>query len=960
MSIIFSERAYFQTTLFNSVSQSYLSTVFSSLAKEFALVSAKGSSGKWFKENQLSETVIGQTDMPYHIHILNGIFPALKLLEQQLQQRNLIEREETESFLKTLFIGFTFHDANKLINKELRNAINDDIEWLCEKVNVKSFFPKWREWLNEIKFLALRTENRTTAYSYEHSIREWQFVNETLGEVCHLADTFASLTEFGDVSDFYERLCKAKFNNKLIIEIWPLSFIEINDNLFTLLSQKLLNKAKEYIQQVRKEEILFHLHTGFVFIGKPLEEKEREKIIEQFCGDDSTFDAVAQTQINSRRGCQFGFIESRKLTPAILDEIIEAGFKGSKQIQFFEILKDANTPNTAGFQILIRLLDSYGFPFKAILTDKNKGKKSEEQKYKFVLERNSWDEFDDKQKNLLSYFALQRIKFIKKEDAIQWKREFDKLQTEGIQILNGNFSLQSSAQILEIFNNAYSIYTVAAMISVCEAEKKEENLQEKCRILKEEISTVLSSITQLRGNDELRQFAKLYLTGNFLPNIEVLFAEQIEIPEKIEMCLFTARRASEGYSSAKAHGIKALGFSNRTINTLKNDENRISSLFNYEIEMRKGFINDKVGFNSCIYYDFGEYIINYDTRKLLDTLAQAKEFQHDGQHFQVIIDKKGFNYNLYGMNFEKISENVEGNFYYIQRNLKLVKATGFRIFTTSIISPYHSHKEIFVFENCMPFVKALGWDRIRIDEVEDRLQELNLFLTLGSNKLTGNVLSFAEDRRAIFSAFQELKEDDKVKARNSFTKFINNHKELSMSTMKNLAEMAIQMARPQSGSSSQETKIIRNALDILKVCNKEKRNRETTIGHIVGELRQIAKTYDYFNDSLALPFAESIYDNLFENEWGKCFPQPNRLRNWINEFGFWYSTFSKPDFEKIRMSAVGKAVDALKERKETIDEDSTIKWLKNSEYNKNKAIDNYENDYREAFRKFLQQNNIGE
>lgn len=941
MPIIFRQSAFFQTELFNRTNQLYLSTLFSNLAKSYSLISAKGSTGKKFSDKKLSLSVQNQIDMPYHIHILNGLLPALKLLEQHLKQRNLIEKREIVTFLKTLIVGFTFHDINKIVDKELQQAISDDVELLCEKLNVQTFFPEWRDWIDEIKFLALHTENRTTAYSYDLPIREWQFVSEILGSTCHLADTFASASEFTNVFEFYQSISHAKFNGKPINEIWPLSFIEISDNIFSLLSQKLLNTAKAFIQETRKDEILFHLRNGFVFIGKPLEENERNAIIERFCDDDSTFDAVAQTQINSRRGCQFGFIESRKLTPKLLTQIIDAGFRGNSQIQFFEILKDANTPNTEGFKIVVELIDQYKFPFKPVLPDKLKGKKQGEQKYTFVLEQNSWDDLDDSQKNKLILFALQKIKFMKKEALKEWSFEFENLQ-------------KNSTKILSPFTNAYSAYTIGAMISTSEMERAGENVETKVSALKNEISIVLSENTQIRGIDELARFANLYLTGNFSRDIEALLIEPMDIPEKNEMCLFTARKSSEGYGSAKAHGIKALGFSNRTVNTLKSTENKISSLFNSEIEIRKSLINDPMGtFNSCVYYDFGEYIINLDSGKLLDILAQAKEFQHDKQQFQIIIDQKKFTYNLYGMNFEKIDENVKGNFYFIQRNLKLIKSTGFRLFTTSVISPYHAHKEMFVFENCMPFVKALGWDRIRIDEVEDRLQELNMFLTLGSKKLTGNVLAYAEDRKAIFSAFQELKEDEKVKARNSFTNFINNHKEFSMSTMNDLATIAIKMARPQSGSSSQETRIIRDALNILKACYKEKRDRETTIGQIVGELRQLAKTYEYFNDSLALPFAEALHDNLFEKEWQRRFPQPGRLRNWINEFGFWYSS---QNFEQIKLATIRKAVEAMKAAFQEVKEDSIIAWLKESDSNKNKAIDKYESEYRAVYNKHFTNN----
>jgi hypothetical protein len=942
MSLIVSQRAYFKTPLFNETTQSFLSTVFASVVRQYTLVSAKGSSGRKFKEERLRDAVIALPDMPYHIHILNGLFPALKLLEEQLQTRNLIVKPEIVSFVKTLCIAFMFHDSNKLIGKELDQVMDADIESLCDQTDVKSFFPEWRQWLGEIKFLILRTENRTSAYAYEKKIREWQFINEVLGAICHLADLFASLTKFRDVAEFYDRLCLIKVNGKPIADIWQLSFIEVSDNIFTLLSQRLINTAKDFIWN-NGGDILFNLRNGFVFIGQPLEESNRNIILQQFCDDDNTFDAVAQTQINSLRGCQFGFIESRRLTSDILSQIIEAGYKGNSRIKFIEILKDANSPNTEGFEVIAKLIDQLGLPVKPVLPDKLRNKKIEEQRYSFVIEP-KWDDLDIGQKNALTLLALQRIKFMKKDQSNEWEKEFTDIETH-------------SSGTLSSFTNAYSRYTVAAIASAGKKAQEGHDLAQICETTKHEIVEILSKDTVSRNDEELKSFAKLYLTGNFDRDIEFLLNTERHIPEKKDMCLFTGRSASENYGSAKAHGIKALGFSNRTVNTLKTAENRISSLFNYEIEMRKGLINDTVGFNSCIYYDFGEYILSIDTRKVLDVLSQAKGFQHDEQNFQMIIDEKAFKYNLYGMNFEKISENVEGNFYFIQRNLKLIKSTGFRLFTTSIISPYHSHNEMFVFDNCMPFVKRLGWDRIRIDDIEGRLSELNLFLTLGAKRLTSNVLEFVEDRRSLFSAFQGLDEEDKTKARPSFTSFVYSilpqyHKEYSMGVMKELAEIAIKMARPQSGSSSQETRLIRDSLGILRVCHKEGRDTETTVGQIVGELRQLSKTYGYFNENLAPTFACRIYDDLFKKEWGGRFPQPSRLRHWINEFGFWYSTLN---FEQMKVNVVQKAIDALKADSKQINEDSVIEWLKQSDHNKKKSIDNYENDYRNAFKKLNNQ-----
>jgi len=168
--------------------------------------------------------------------------------------------------------------------------------------------------------------------------------------------------------------------------------------------------------------------------------------------------------------------------------------------------------------------------------------------------------------------------------------------------------------------------------------------------------------------------------------------------------------------------------------------------------------------------------------------------------------------------------------------------------------------------------------------------------------------------------------------------------------MKTLAELAIQMARPQSSSSSQETRLIRDSLDILKLCTKEKRDRETTIGHIIGQLRQLAKTYEHFNESLAFPFAEKLHDDLYKQEWNNKFPQPGRLRHWINEFAFWYSAIN---YELIKKNTIQKAIDALVSENQDITENSVIEKLKSSDADKNKAITKYEEEFRNVYQKYF-------
>jgi CRISPR type I-D-associated protein Csc3/Cas10d len=304
-------RAYFRSELINRLTQQYESTLLKSLIQHHVLTTAKGSS-----------RFTALADAPYYIHILNGLYPALLLLEWQSEQDRRLTLPEVEPFLRCLIVGFTFHDLNKLIGVEpLEKAVKEGLEQQSELLKVADFFPEWRDYLPEIEFLALGTENRTATWAFSRQIREWHFVNETLRPICHFADSLASIDSFGSVSEFYEQVC-AKIRNVRGGSAWNLSYVEVHDNISVLLSQKLLNIAKSIIQAERKEQVLFTLHSGFVYFGGPLTTEEIDNIRQKFSSEEAELNPVALTKID-HQSCEFGFIGSTSLTREILESVIK-------------------------------------------------------------------------------------------------------------------------------------------------------------------------------------------------------------------------------------------------------------------------------------------------------------------------------------------------------------------------------------------------------------------------------------------------------------------------------------------------------------------------------------------------------------------------------------------------------------------------------------------------------------
>lgn len=956
-------RGYFNSELFNTIVGEYFKNFLDEFVKHYVLVSAKGSSGQIFQTGDSRfDKVVNQYDMPYHIHIVNGLLPALKLLEERFKKEGWLERKESPLFLRCFIVGFTLHDVNKLTGiDDLNESVEHSLVSLCEILKVEQFFPEWKDWVEEIEFLALGTEYRTKIYAHQKSIKEHDFFNTVLAEHCHFADSIASMEGVSSVTEFYEQLCNKQMDGRRLADLWQLSFVEVQENIFTLLSQKLLFAAKSLIQDERQQTTLFSLRNGFVYIGEALNEDEILKIKTEFTKD--LFDYLSLTQIGTpdTRSCNFNFLEMTELNNEMLDTIIKVGMNGNNpQIRFLTL---GNNEPIEAIQIINQLADEYELPIKV-------QQRVNTNSYGLYLEK-EWDDLQDDQL-LLKLIAFKKIKLLKAKEFPEWKEQISNvMQINFSYSFNGKeYILRTMDELLAKFEKPASQITVEAIVRACEIKKRASNFEKYVNEFSNDIISKFTMHSKKINTSELNIFVEAYLTGNFNRNIENILNNLSNIPDKKNMCMFTGKTAQQDYTDNKAFGVKARGFSNRSSNTLKNDANKVSSLFFYELALRKkelprGFYTKKLkeedknnldrqmfldasGANAVIYYDFGEYFVDISSRQLLNVLSKAFSYDcRDINGLTLIFDKYAYDFNLYGMNFNRIGEDVESNFYFIHQMLKLIQKTGFRIFVSGILTPYHTHKEMFVFENCMPFVKKLGWDRIRIDQIESKLQEMNLLLSLNAKRLVSNVLNYAKDKQYIFTAFALLDDDDKTKAQNTLVKFINLNKEmLKMSVMNDLAQIAIEMVRPKSGSTSQESWIIRDSLKVLKDCHKEGRDKNTAIEQIAGDLRKTLKSKDYPDLSKCEPFAKTLYEQLFEQEWKKHFPQPGRLRNWINQFAFLYSD---KGYMESRKSKIKSIIKKLKDEGKDISEDTVIQSL----VIENKKLEKYADDYREVFQKVV-------
>ncbi len=922
MNVKFEQRAYFKTQLFNETTNEYNEIILTNLIKHYKLTTAKGSS----KYKLLS-------DMPYHIHIINGIYPALLLFEELLQKEQ-IENKSIEHFLKVFMVAFTLHDLNKLTDEDdLKQTIEKDLLLFLDILETDQFFPEWKDYIDEIKFIILKTEERTRNLANDLQINERQFVNDYLAELSQLADKFGSIKNFDNIVSFFDQTQKITFKSyKKLSDIWELSYIGINENIYTLLSQKLLSIVREYICTEKQNNILFNLRNGIVFIGEPLVANDLKIIKQNFSNPiQDEINPVEATKIDEQQ-VNFGFTDMMQLNKHLLWDIVRSHLSRKLlAINTNEYFNSGGHNNNLA-EIIPDFLDENELPLEII--DDSKANKWA----KFIYqESKEWDDLEADEQKILYAIGLEKIKYLA---TTRWGEELKR----SVLLLSEKSSINSPDK-----KPNRTIKTLAAMqkISIL---LEENDVNEIIHNQEDEILEFFSSQDDnFSDSTNWEQFVDMNLVGNFDNDPDNFNFDFRDIPKKPDMCVICGQKKKNLYNDAKSFGIAPRGFNNRSNNTLKSTKVNICETCNTEIQFRRSFFAESRFRNSvCIYLDMGDYFINYIKQNILNIFRKTieMEFVDSKNNTTVTIEKFSFDYDYYSLVFYSLSNKTESHFYFIQKMLKIIKQLSFKIYVQDLISPYFLQKEMFVFDNCMPFVKTLGWNRIRIDQIDSVLEEISLFFTFGKKQITSNILKYAENKLSIFSIYYGLKEDDRKKVANKLTDFINKNKEeFVMSVMDKITDYAVK-ASWGFGSMGEETWMIREALDVLKLGCKEKLDRETIIEQIAGMLYKKLKGDSGNVDQTNLyNFSTSVYDDLFTNEWKGKIPQPGRMKNWIYQFAFLYS---KKSLDQIKINAIQSTIKELKRKGETTSEEAVMNVLKKDK-NKKKYIEQYIEIYKKIF-----------
>ena len=297
--------------------------------------------------------------------------------------------------------------------------------------------------------------------------------------------------------------------------------------------------------------------------------------------------------------------------------------------------------------------------------------------------------------------------------------------------------------------------------------------------------------------------------------------------------------------------------------------------------------------NLVMYHDFFEARLDID-RDIVTSCVEAKDELKLLKDGTVEFDKNSkFQYNLYNLDFIKLAPKVEPTFFLVRKCLRLVQHLGLRTSISGIMTPYTPHKAVFHFDNPSKFLKQLGWDSIRLVQVQEVLDEMYLVLLFGKDRIESNLLKIAQNRSAYFTLYYLL-HDEKVKERVFYTleKFYKKHpqKFKGMTVTEQLVKLAVKIDVGFK-SSAEETWMIRTAMEYLRKYHKQGSSREDIVQKICGEIYRKLRMQKPDMEAIE-NFATAVYDELFIEDWKGSIPTVNMEKDWIYQFAFLYREHS--------------------------------------------------------------------
>ncbi len=902
----FFHRDYFSTTIFNKAFSDYEATVLTALAHRYLLVSGKG--GSRFSN---------RSDMTYLTHIINGLYPASLVLEEVLKSKGASFDPDLDSVLRAYILGFTLHDLNKLTGiDDLEQAVTQKLQEVSESLDAGKFLSDWQNRIDDLKFLILRTENRTRNLANSLNMGSPQrrrLFHEYLAEACTLADKLGGLVISPDDSFAFCAEIRKVFAASPFHVNWEVHYFGVGATIHTVLNQLLVRAVYDHLE-ASDRRVLFTNVSGGVYIGKALAENETASILEHLVQNVRNVVNPADSTHIAWDKCQIG---QKGLIPLKADDIADI-IKRHKLDQIFSIAKrQEGGLNDEEYSEMCRIISDVIKKTRLPLRFVEVGRQKKRTILAYEDGIKEWDDLDDAAALRMQLAAVYKMRHLMASQNQNWSRELKELITRQQETLS---SEERSSAVWQHLGNPRgpTCKTMAALEASqqdIEASQTEDDLTNR---LKQVIDSTLDWIN--KGDFDIAAALDAFVQERvYFPGFISTSGSLRLTPPKTDACAVCGQTASQSFDDGVAFGFGPRQFAgNRSMNRLKVVQQKICRLCSLEMVLRKSLSHKGGGETACLYFDAGDYFVPFRRATLVDFLQKASDFELSQGALSVSRVFERCLAEGLPFGFWNIPDKTDEQFRCLKYLAEICRHTGLKFYCTDLMTPHHFQKEMLVFEKGNPFIRALGWDRTRIDQIERLLEEMDLVERIGGRRLTGFLLDYAADRRAIFTHLYLLEDGSRRNLQEPVLEFAWSQKEaFCMTEMSELAKLAAEIDFSERSRSS-ETWMFRESVDILQRCLREKSAsadtqilRDTFIEQVSGTLRQRMGFRRTYNVAKLREFPARFYDAVYKGMWAEQIPPPARRKHYLYQFALLYAEASATRVQAY--SAIQKSVEeALK------------------------------------------------
>ncbi|UZR99842.1 hypothetical protein [Chondrinema litorale] len=914
----------YQLGITQTVLESFFDGPFNKVISVFGIKEAKG---KFDTDN----IVYDGYDMPYHIHVLQGLLPALQIFEQILIQENCEDDEQVDTWFRVFCLGFLLHDANKLLEGysllHAINAIVDNTDRWHEKLAIYHFFPSVNQYWGDIQYVALKAENRTELGASLRSQQLPKTVKEWLSILVRFADKMASmggaiqykkqgeqLIPTKSYADGYQNIRQMYMHIKeLIADLsisLPLQYVCIQENPYKMLTKQALTGIFKVLQ-INGRQILGVTHNSVLFFGEAFNPTLKQKAIESAINEEE-IDVVQLSKIDFQTA-NLDFVNAKPL-----DEITWEKLMDNTADKFLSIAPNsANSYENNGFEMLKQLLETF-----------------EEHEWVSYIE-------DEKSHKIRLFFTnlkteeallfrdivcLKKLKWLNAKKVKEWETDCDTYFNKEDAIYEGfkwhvsDTVLQSPKEIVNYFqtitkspiNLLKTLFSISYALNILHEDNIVDDPQEIKELL---LAEVMDKLNPVEVSSTIQSSPILELMNHFLyytGNLEPLWGRNLHIPIAEKRCAITNSVATKKYEETKAFGLKARGFSRKAPSYLTTSpKTKIGDSMIVENQIRKKYFSKNTEANLAIYRDFCEWGFGLPLQTiLLKDIAVSRGIEIDDSLQTINVDKgASLSQDYHEYELIEIGKDIASQFYFISKNLRIAQALGIRMYVTSIMAHYRPHKAIFYYENAPRFAHQLNWHEVRLSEIKVVNHEIRLLIQLakvGKNINSGYVLSYAGDRNHIFRLYRDYVKRVEIKEKQVKASFLKSQirKDINelivlrpkyfenMSIIKELANIALSIQRDNK-NASQDSRMIRIALNALRQAIHDKADEEESIEIIAGMLFQNYRLKEFVSlnhlRTASRDFATKLYTGIYQEKWQKQLPAKTKEKILIAQFAFVYS-----------------------------------------------------------------------